>query len=99
MAVQDALKEEMAALEQEVLDEKLAGASHVPVHTPAGPSRVGGTLTIFVARDRNAALLMHCMHRTTAGGCRRRRRGAITRTAGRACDELTDRIPYFGVRC
>ncbi len=25
------------------MDEKLAGASHVPVHTPAGPSRVAGS--------------------------------------------------------
>jgi charged multivesicular body protein 4 len=47
MAVQDALKEDLAALEQEVLDEKLAGASHVPVHTPAGPSRVAGTFPIL----------------------------------------------------
>ncbi|PVG00993.1 hypothetical protein CPB86DRAFT_781905, partial [Serendipita vermifera] len=37
---EDALKDELAELEQEVLDEKLAGATHVPVHTPAGPSRV-----------------------------------------------------------
>jgi hypothetical protein len=98
MAMQDALKEDLAALEQEVLDEKLAGASHVPVHTPAGPSRVGGTLSILAPRDRNAALLMHCTHRTTAGGRRRRRRGATTRTAGRACDELRTvfRISVFG---
>jgi charged multivesicular body protein 4 len=41
--LQDALKDELAELEQEVLDEKLAGASHVPVHTPAGPSRVAGS--------------------------------------------------------
>jgi len=34
------LKDELAELEQEVLDEKLAGASHVPVHAPAGTSAV-----------------------------------------------------------
>lgn len=49
------MKDELAQLEQEVLDEKLAGASHVPVHTPAGPSRVAGMLTLCT-RDRYAPL-------------------------------------------
>ena len=36
---QDELKQELAELEQEELDEKLM-ADHAPVHHPAGPSRV-----------------------------------------------------------
>ena len=34
--MQDDLKQELADLEQEELDERLAGADHVPVHHPAG---------------------------------------------------------------
>jgi len=33
------LQEELAALEQDVLDERLTGATHVPLHTPASPTR------------------------------------------------------------
>jgi charged multivesicular body protein 4 len=33
---EDELKDELAELEQETLNERLAGAEHVPVHTPAG---------------------------------------------------------------
>ncbi|KAK0555205.1 ESCRT-III subunit protein snf7 [Tilletia horrida] len=38
---EDALKDELEALEQEELNERLVGADHVPLHTPtlAGPSR------------------------------------------------------------
>ncbi|KAG8218707.1 Snf7-domain-containing protein [Butyriboletus roseoflavus] len=35
-ADEDALREELAELEQEQLDERLAGAEHVPVHIPSG---------------------------------------------------------------
>ena len=35
-APQEALKAELAELEQEQLDERLAGAEHVPVHIPSG---------------------------------------------------------------
>lgn len=38
--LQDELKAELGELEQEDLNERLLGADHVPVHTPAGPSRV-----------------------------------------------------------
>ena len=34
--VQEDLKSELAQLEQEDLNERLASADHVPVHTPAG---------------------------------------------------------------
>ena len=40
MVLQDELKAELGELEQEDLNERLLGADHVPVHTPAGPSRV-----------------------------------------------------------
>jgi len=39
---QDALKEELAELEQDELNERLMGADHVPIHNPAGTSRVEG---------------------------------------------------------
>ena len=38
--MQEELKRELADLEQDELNERLAGADHVPVHHPAGPSRV-----------------------------------------------------------
>lgn len=38
VSVQDALKEELAALEEDELNERLMGADHVPVHNPAGSS-------------------------------------------------------------
>ena len=38
--LQEELKAELGELEQEDLNERLLGADHVPVHTPAGPSRV-----------------------------------------------------------
>jgi charged multivesicular body protein 4 len=34
---QDELAAELEALEQEELDDRLKGADHVPVHTPASP--------------------------------------------------------------
>ncbi|KAF8484847.1 vacuolar-sorting protein SNF7 [Russula ochroleuca] len=37
---EEELKAELGELEQEDLNERLLGADHVPVHTPAGPSRV-----------------------------------------------------------
>lgn len=41
---QDELKNELEELEQAELNERLVGADHVPIHTPAmaGPSRVNG---------------------------------------------------------
>ncbi|KAG1907258.1 Snf7-domain-containing protein [Suillus fuscotomentosus] len=39
-ADEDDLKAELAELEQETLDERLAGAEHVPLHIPAGARRV-----------------------------------------------------------
>lgn len=54
---EDTLKDELAQLEQEVLDEKLAGASHVPVHTPAGPSRVAEQRQAAAAEDDEEAQL------------------------------------------
>jgi charged multivesicular body protein 4 len=35
--LQDELKAELEALEQEELDDRLAGAERVPMHTPASP--------------------------------------------------------------
>ncbi|KAG1753981.1 Snf7-domain-containing protein [Suillus paluster] len=39
-ADEDELKQELAELEQETLDERLAGAEHVPLHIPPGARRV-----------------------------------------------------------
>jgi charged multivesicular body protein 4 len=40
--LQDELQKELADLEQDELNERLAGADHVPVHTPAGAVREPG---------------------------------------------------------
>jgi len=37
---EDELKEELAELEREELDERLMGAERVPIHTPSGPAKV-----------------------------------------------------------
>jgi len=37
---EDELKAELGELEQDDLNERLLNADHVPVHTPAGPSRI-----------------------------------------------------------
>ncbi|KAI9069241.1 Snf7-domain-containing protein [Trametes sanguinea] len=37
---EDELKQELAELEQDELNDRLMGADHVPVHHPAGPSRI-----------------------------------------------------------
>jgi hypothetical protein len=37
--LQEDLQKELADLEQDELNERLAGADHVPVHTPAGAIR------------------------------------------------------------
>ncbi|OSC98969.1 Snf7-domain-containing protein [Trametes coccinea BRFM310] len=37
---EDELKQELADLEQDELNDRLMGADHVPVHHPAGPSRI-----------------------------------------------------------
>lgn len=37
LIIQDELAAELEALEQEELDDRLKGADHVPVHTPASP--------------------------------------------------------------
>jgi len=39
---EDELNKELAELEQEEFNARLEGAEHVPIHTPAGPSRVNG---------------------------------------------------------
>lgn len=36
---EDELKDELAELEQEELNDRLMGADHVPVHTPASPGK------------------------------------------------------------
>lgn len=40
MLDEDDLAAELEALEQEELDDRLKGADHVPLHTPASPTRV-----------------------------------------------------------
>lgn len=40
MVDEDDLEAELEALEQEELDDRLKGADHVPLHTPASPTRV-----------------------------------------------------------
>jgi charged multivesicular body protein 4 len=40
MVDEDDLEAELEALEQEELDDRLKGADHVPLHTPASPVRM-----------------------------------------------------------
>jgi len=47
----DELKAELEELEQEQLDERLAGAEHVPVHALAGPSRTEVRSPVAVAQE------------------------------------------------
>lgn len=44
---QDELKAELAELEQDELNERLMGADHVPIHTPAGAQRAPGASPRF----------------------------------------------------
>ncbi|KAG1833079.1 Snf7-domain-containing protein [Suillus variegatus] len=55
-ADEDELKAELADLEQETLDERLAGAEHVPLHIPAGARRVEERPTVAVEDDEEAQL-------------------------------------------
>jgi len=48
---EDMLKAELDELEQEQLDERLAGAEHVPVHTLPGPSRTEVRSPVAVAQE------------------------------------------------
>ena len=45
--IQEELKAELAELEQEELDTRLAGAEHVPVHHPAGAVAASGSLVLL----------------------------------------------------
>jgi len=54
---EDDLKAELAELEQDSLNERLMGADHVPIHNPAGPSRVEDSrLSTSVEDDEEAQL-------------------------------------------
>ncbi|KAI0796840.1 Snf7-domain-containing protein [Abortiporus biennis] len=53
---EDELKNELAELEQDELNERLMGAEHVPVHLPAGPSRVEETKSRVSEDDEEAQL-------------------------------------------
>lgn len=55
-ADEDDLKAELAELEQETLDERLAGAEHVPLHIPAGARRVEERPAVVVEDDEEAQL-------------------------------------------
>ncbi|KAG2056483.1 Snf7-domain-containing protein [Suillus hirtellus] len=56
-ADEDELKAELADLEQETLDERLAGADHVPLHIPAGAHRLTSYVaTVAVEDDEEAQL-------------------------------------------
>ncbi|KAG1820240.1 Snf7-domain-containing protein [Suillus subaureus] len=55
-ADEDDLKAELAELEQETLDERLAGAEHVPLHIPAGARRVEERSKVAVEDDEEAQL-------------------------------------------
>ncbi|GMK55368.1 hypothetical protein CspeluHIS016_0204240 [Cutaneotrichosporon spelunceum] len=54
---EDDLQAELEALEQEVLDSRLAGADHVPVHTPASPVAVDKAKTAAKEEDDEEAQL------------------------------------------
>ncbi|KAI0065884.1 Snf7-domain-containing protein [Artomyces pyxidatus] len=53
---EDELKAELAELEQEDLNERLMGADHVPVHTPAGASRVESPRQSTTTEEEEAEL-------------------------------------------
>jgi len=53
----DELKNELAELEQDELNERLMGADHVPVHQPAGPSRVEDSRQPTAVEDDEEAQL------------------------------------------
>lgn len=55
-ADEEDLKAELAELEQETLDERLAGAEHVPLHIPAGARRVEEQSNVAVEDDEEAQL-------------------------------------------
>ncbi|CAK9781220.1 Snf7-domain-containing protein [Cutaneotrichosporon oleaginosum] len=54
---EDDLQAELDALEQEELDSRLAGADHVPVHTPASPVAVNKSKTANKEEDDEEAQL------------------------------------------
>ncbi|KAH9948352.1 Snf7-domain-containing protein [Amylocystis lapponica] len=54
---EDELKNELAQLEQDELNERLMGADHVPVHQPAGPSRVEESRKPIALEDDEEAQL------------------------------------------
>lgn len=56
MEDEDELKEQLAELEQETLDERLAGAEHVPLHIPAGAHQVEERRKVAVEDDEEAQL-------------------------------------------
>jgi len=48
---EEELKDELAELEREELDERLMGAEHVPIHNPSGPAKVTAEPTRNQAED------------------------------------------------
>jgi len=50
------LKAQLDELEQEQLDTQLAGASHVPIHNPSGPSKVASAPAEVQEDDEDAEL-------------------------------------------
>lgn len=71
---QDELKAELDDLEQDELNERLMGADHVPIHAPAGSSRVEECQPPFpfIPRVVSDFLFIH----STAAGSSGRRRGS-----------------------
>lgn len=53
MVDEEDLEAELEALEQEELDSRLAGADHVPVHTPASPVAVGAPKGKVAQKDED----------------------------------------------
>lgn len=88
------LKNELADLEQDELNERLAGADHVPIHHPGGASRVEECELIL--SQRMIPWLIVLRHSTTASD-RRRRGGAAQRTASGVGHVASPRIaiPWF----
>ena len=72
---QDELKQELAELEQEELDEKLM-ADHAPVHHPAGPSRVEDSACPYCVPLTSRMLIAATCRSSRATSGRGRRGGA-----------------------
>lgn len=90
---QDALREELAELEQEQLDERLAGAEHVPVHIPSGAREARECREVSLFMNRPFIFFIVSDSQTNCGGGRRG--SAVERVAGLFGDVVPAVMLYY----